>query len=222
LGLRTFKARPTVEDVDLQANRNILQQAQESGVSRFVFISVLHGAEIATKAPIIAPREQFVAQLKQSDLNWTVLRPTGAFNDLQEVFRLAQRGWGIVLADGHHRINPVHGADIAQVVVRSLSDPGLQNSEFDFGGPHTYTQAELPQIAADALGAQLRTVHLPLWTITAAAGLLAPFNPNASGFLKFFAVGAGIEQVGTPVGTHSLEDFYAALAQPTPIEARAN
>ncbi|MGB3186159.1 MAG: hypothetical protein WBG36_08220 [Ornithinimicrobium sp.] len=65
-------------------------------------------------------------------------------------------------------------------------------------------------------------MHLPLWTITALAGLLAPINRSASGFLKFFAIAAGIEQVGTAVGTHSLEDFYAALAQPTPIKARVS
>ncbi|MGB5935916.1 MAG: hypothetical protein WBG36_10390 [Ornithinimicrobium sp.] len=40
-----------------------------------------------------------------------------------------------------------------------------------------------------------------------------PLNRNAAGFLKFFAVAASLEQVGTPVGTQSLEDFYTDLAQ---------
>lgn len=114
---------------------------------RFVFVSVLRGANLAHKAPIIRPREQSVAALKNSTMSWTVLRPIGAFNDLQEVLRLAQRGWRIVLAGGQRRVNPVHGADIALVVVRSLSDPKLENAEFGFVGRQN-TQAKLPQLAA--------------------------------------------------------------------------
>jgi uncharacterized protein YbjT (DUF2867 family) len=125
LGLRTLRPRPTPEAVDLRANLNVLERARRAGVRRFVFVGVLHGRELAGRAPILRPREEFVRRLEESPLTWTVLRPTGAFNDMREVFRLARRGWGVVLGDGRHRINPAHPADIAAVAVRALTDTSL-------------------------------------------------------------------------------------------------
>jgi uncharacterized protein YbjT (DUF2867 family) len=209
LGLRTFRPRPTPEEVDLYANLNILRRAQDAGVGQFIFVSALHVEELADRAPILRPREQFVRTLKDSTLEWTVLRPTGAFNDMAEAFRLARRGWGLVLGDGHTRINPVHAADIADVAVRSITDPSLRRAEFGFGGPETYTMSGIVQLAFRALGKRPRIVHVPLWVADAAVALIRPLNSNAAGFLEMFRQAAAtLDMVGTPVGTHSLKGFY--------------
>lgn len=212
LGLRTFRARPTPEQVDLHANLNILRRAQDAGVRQFVFVSALHVDELAERAPILRPREQFVGILKDSALDWTVLRPTGAFNDMAAAFRLAQRGWGLVLGDGRTMINPVHAADIADVAVRSLTDPSLRGAEFGFGGPETYTMTEIAQLASRVLGKPQRIVYVPLWVADAAVALIRPFNSNAAGFLQMFRQAAAtLDMVGTPVGTHRLQGFYQEL-----------
>ena len=212
LGLRTFRSHPTPEEVDLQANLNILERVQEAGVRQFVLVGVLHADELVEAVPILRPREEFVRRLKDSGLSWTVLRPTGAFNDLREVFRLAERGWGFVLGAGDHRINPVHPADIAGVAVRSITDPSLHDAEFGFGGPETYTQTEIARLASRVLGKRQRIVHVPFWVIDAAVALIRPFNRNAAGFLEFFRQTAARDMVGTPVDEHSLKDFYSSLA----------
>ena len=213
LGLRTFRAHPTPEMVDLQANLNILERACDAGVRRFVFVSVLHADQLLNAVPILRPRENFVQRLQSSGLDWTVLRPTGAFNDMEEIFQSAKRGWGIVLGDGAHRINPVHAADIAAVAVRSLADPALRDTDYEFGGPETYTQTEIVELAFEALGARRRVVHVPLWTVDAAAAIVQPFNRNAAGFMKFFECIATMDMVGTAVGGQSLAEFYRTLAQ---------
>lgn len=213
LGLRTLRAQPTAEAVDLQANLNILEHAQKTGVRQFVFVSVLGADELVEMAPIIRPREEFVERLKDSGLRWTVLRPTGAFNDLEGVFRLAKRGWGVVLGDGKQWINPIHAADIAEVALRSVRDPSLENVEFGFGGPETYTYTEITQLASRALGKKLRIVEVPFWTIDAMVAVTRPFNRNAAGFLKFFQTVASRSLVGTPTGTRSLAEFFHALVR---------
>lgn len=215
LGLRTFRPRPTPEAVDLQANLNILERAQNAGAQQFIFVGVLRADELLEEAPILRPREEFVRRLRDSGLNWTVLRPTGAFNDMEAIFRLAERGWGIVLGDGDHRINPVHAADIAGVAVRSITDPSLHNAEFGFGGPETYTQTEIARLAFRALGKRQRILHVPFRVIDAAAAAISPFNRNAAGFLELFRRAASLEAVGTPVGKHGLRDFYRSLARET-------
>lgn len=212
LGLRTLRRRPSADEVDLHANQNVLECAQAAGVDQFVFIGVLNGKEMMADVPILRPREQFISELKQSGLTWSVIRPTGAFNDGAEVFRIAQRGWAFMLDDGSKRINLIHPADIAKVAVRAISDTELQGTEYGIGGPDTYSQRELTELATDILGKRLRPLRLPGWTVDAVATMLRPFNRNAAGFVRFFRRTLSRDMVGDPVGHHRLADFYKELA----------
>lgn len=212
LGLRTLRRRPSAAEVDLHANQNVLECARAAGVDQFIFIGVLNGKEIMTGVPILRPREQFISELKQSGMTWSVIRPTGAFNDGAEIFRIAQRGWGFMLDGGRHRINLIHPADIAKIAARAISDTQLHGIEYGIGGPDTYTQRELTEIAADVLGRRLRPLHLPGWTVDAVASLLKPFNANGAGFVRFFRHSLSRDMVGEPVGDHHIRDFYRQLA----------
>jgi len=71
------------------------------------------------------------------------------------------------------------------------------------------------------LGKRQRIVHVPFWVIDAAVALIRPFNRNAAGFLEFFRQTAARDMVGTPVGEHSLKDFYSSLAHETKHPKRA-
>ena len=137
---RTLRRRPSAEEVDLRANRNVLECAQATGVDQFVFIGVLNGKEMKADVPIFRPREQFINELKRSGLTWSVIRPTGAFNDGAEIFRIAEQGWAFMLGEGHQRINLIHSADIAEVAVRAISDSQLHETEYGIGWPDTYSQ----------------------------------------------------------------------------------
>ncbi|TCO60892.1 SDR family oxidoreductase [Actinocrispum wychmicini] len=212
IGLRTLRSRPTPEAVDLHANLNVLEQGLRAGVRRFIFVSVLHAVDMMESVPVLRPREEFIQRLKDSGLNWTVLRPTGAFNDMAEIFRFAQRGWGIVFGHGQYRINPVHPADIGQVVVNAITDPSLHNAEFGFGGPDTYTVAGIADLARRVLDRRQRMLHLPYWPVDALAAAVGPFNRNASGFLTFFRRALSRDMVGVPIGQHHLQDYFRALA----------
>lgn len=212
VGLRTLRRRPSADEVDRRANLNVLESAQAAGVRQFIFVGVLDAEELLDQVPILRPREQFVAELEKSELTWTVIKPTGAFNDAAEVFRIAQRGWAFMLGDGRHRINPIHPADIAQVAVRAITDPALHETAYGIGGPDTYTQRELADLAAEVLGKRLRPLRLPGWPLDVIATLLRPVNGNAAGFLRFFRHTLTRDMVGNPVGDHHLDDFYRELA----------
>lgn len=220
IGLRTLRARPTPEQVDLGANLNILDRARQAGVGRFFFVSVLHAAELAQRVPILRPREEFTRRLVDSGTGWTVLRPTGAFNDMGEIFRLAGRGAGMVFGDGHHRINPVHPRDIGDLVAASIRDDTRRDTEFGFGGPDTYTAAEIVELAQQVLGRRRRVLHVPFWPVRALAAALRPVNRNAAGFLTFFGESLGRDMVGAPIGHRRLADYFAALAAGTDTESR--
>ena len=49
---------------------------------------------------------------------------------------MAQKGRASVFGSGENKINPVHGADLAEVCVNALKKP---EKEINVGGPKTFT-----------------------------------------------------------------------------------
>lgn len=212
IGIRSFAPHPSFWDVDYHANMNLLLQARRAGVRQFIFVSVLHGDQVRAGAPLAEARERVVDALQRSDLTWTVLRPTGFFNDMAEIFGLARRGLNVIVGDGRNHINPIHGADLAAEAVRGLRDPSRHDRALDLGGPDTYAFRELGLLAGEALGRRVRTIAIPPALIGAASVAATPFNANAAALLKAVQFLGVTDAVGTPVGRHHLPDFFRELA----------
>ena len=212
LGIRSLSPKPTFWDVDFRANMNVLEWAVRAGVKHFIFVSVLHGDEIRAQVPVAEARERVVDALKASGLTWTVLRPTGFFNDMAEIFGMVrQLGLNLVVGDGASLINPIHGADTAEQVVRAVADPALHNRAVPLGGPDTFTFKGLGELAGEVLGREPRLLSLPMWSLRLAETLAKPFSTNAAGLLKASELLFDVDGVGPPVGTHHLRDFFEEL-----------
>jgi uncharacterized protein YbjT (DUF2867 family) len=91
VGITRQKDNLTYMDVDYQANLNLLQEAQSSGVKKFIYVSVLHGQTLR-KVKICAAKEKFVDALTKSGLEYCIIRPTGFFSDMNEFLDMAQKG----------------------------------------------------------------------------------------------------------------------------------
>lgn len=212
LGVRSLARRPTPWDVDYQGNLNVLTCAQRAGVKHFIFVGVLHGAAARADLPVLEPRERFIDVLRQSGLTWTILRPTGAFNDMAMIFRQARHGRAYLLGSGETRINPIHGADLASEVVRCIEDAGAYNRTYDVGGPDTFTYAEIAQVAFQALGTQPHITHITPRLVDGLSQVLKPFNLTGAGFLRFFRWVMTADMVAVPIGQIHLGDFFRQLA----------
>ena len=121
VGVTRQQGKLTWKDVDYQGNLNLLAEAKRAGVRKFVYVSALDGPQL-THLDIIKAHEDFVAALAASGLEYTVLRPTGYFSDLGEVFEMARKGRVRLFGDGKSRINPIHGADLAVACADALVD----------------------------------------------------------------------------------------------------
>lgn len=89
----------------------------------------------------------------------TVIRPTGFFNDMQEkIFETARRGRVWLVGEGDQRFNPVHGADMAQVIVDAARQGRAAPTVVDVGGPDDLTLREVGELAfrGAGQGAQFR------------------------------------------------------------------
>jgi uncharacterized protein YbjT (DUF2867 family) len=126
LGITKQKDGLTYMEVDYQGNKNILNEALESRVSKFMYVSVLN-ADKLKHLEIIKAKEKFAEELKLSNIEHIIIRPNGFFSDITEVFKMAQKGRVYLFGDGEYRGNPIHGADLAEACVNIMDkvNPGV-------------------------------------------------------------------------------------------------
>ena len=207
LGNRTLARRPSCFEVDFQANRNLLDCARAAAVRQFVFVSILGGAESRRRVPQIEARERVVDALRAGSMAWTVVRPSGFFNDMTELLDMARRGRVWVPAGGA-RFNPIHGADLAEVCVDAVGDTASYGHEIPAGGPDCLTMREVGELAFEALGKQPRISAIPLWVLTAAGTVVRPFNSNLGSLILMMSALAARDLCCDPYGTHRLREFF--------------
>ena len=209
LGNRTFKRRPTVWEVDRDANLHLVRRAHRAKVSRFVFISVLAGQEARARVPQIEAREQVVDALRRGDTPWTIIRPSGFFNDMTEFLDMAQKGTAWLIGKGDSGFNPIHGADLAEFIVDRLEQQSAVGEEFPVGGPETLNQMELAELAFSALGKEPRIRTTPSWLVPLVARMILPFNVNLGSFLAMLGeLSRKADATAPSTGVHRLGDFF--------------
>ena len=125
-------------DVDYQGNSNLLHEAKKSNVKSFLYVSAF-GGEKLRQLKIFEAKEQFVDELKGSGLNNTIMRPNGFFSDMGDFLKMAKNGTVYLFGNGNYILNPIDGADLAEVCLDSIKS--IEN-EVDVGGPDILTQNE--------------------------------------------------------------------------------
>jgi len=195
-------------DVDYQGNKNLLDEALDSGVEKFIYTSVLNGREL-TELDVCEAKELFVDELKRSRLDHCVIRPNGYFSDMEEFFDMAQKGRIYLFGDGEYKLNPIHGEDLAPIFVDAI---GKKEKKIEVGGPETLSHSEIASIAFDAAGKKEKITHIPEWLINISLFLLRTFTPQRIyGPKEFFLTVLSRNMVAPEIGEHTLSEFYSDL-----------
>lgn len=200
--------RLTWHDVDYLGNRNILHEAQRAGAQKFIYVSVFNAKQMLD-IPIVKAHEDFAADLATSGMAYAVIRPTGYFSDLGAFFDMARSGRAYLIGNGQERINPIHGADLAQVCIDALDG---DEHEIDVGGPEILTQRGIAEAAFVALGNPARITTIPAWLAQMAVSAIRPFQRYRADLWQFFVTSAGLDNVAPTTGEYRLIDHYRALA----------
>ncbi|NBC02916.1 MAG: NAD(P)H-binding protein [Bacteroidetes bacterium] len=195
----------TYMNVDYQANLNLLREAQQAKVRKFIYISVIDGDKLRHLA-ITAAKEKFVDELKASGLEYTIIRPNGFYSDMKEFLKMAQKGKIYLFGNGEYKLNPIHGADLAEVCVRAISQKTI---EIIVGGPDILTQNEIAEMAFSAWGKVPNIIHLPDWSRRALITGAKIFSTSKKfGALEFFLTMMGRDNMAPRHGSYRLQDFY--------------
>lgn len=205
VGITRQKDGLTYNDVDYQANRNLLTIAESAAVSTFMYVHVLN-AEKLRHVAMIQAKQAFVDELKGSRLEHVVICPTGFFSDMEEFLSMARSGRVYLFGDGSSRINPIHGADLAEVCATAL---GTRDRQIDVGGPEVLTYREIAELAFDVLGETEKITCVPKPLVATVVGALRWLTPaKVFGPLQFMASIMTMDVVGQPHGQRRLADHF--------------
>lgn len=170
-----------VEQVDLRGNLRLIQAAQEQGIRHFTYISVLGAPQFLKDAPVFKAKAAVESTLRCSDLNYTILRPSGLASnilDLAESFR--RTGIYLLLGDGKSRSSLVSTDDLAQMAIRSVEIPEAQQQVFSVGGPQILRRDQIPDLFGRLFAREPFIVRVPLDVLDGGRTLLNWIDPELS------------------------------------------
>ena len=205
VGITRQKDGLTYMDVDYQGNANLLNEAKLSGVDSFLYVSAINGDKLR-HLKIFEAKEKFVDELKESGLDYTIMRPNGFFSDMKDFLAMAKKGKIYLFGKGNFKLNPIHGDDLAQVCVDKMSS---DEKDISVGGPDMLTQNELATLALNAWGKKSTIVHLPDWIRKFTIWSVRTFTSSKTyGPIEFFLTAMADDNIANKYGSKRLKDFF--------------
>lgn len=210
VGITKQKDGLTYMDVDYAANRNLLNEGVKSGVKKFIYVSVLNGEKLKN-LKICAAKERFVEELKNTGIDYCIIRPNGFFSDISEFFTMAKKGTVYLFGGGEFKSNPVHGEDLAKIIVQNIE---THAKEIEIGGPEILTQNQIAELAFNALGQKKKIIHIPDWIRKLTLRIVRLFTGSKTyGPIEFFMTVMGMEMIAPEFGIHTLKEYFENLAE---------
>ena len=205
VGITKQKDGLTYNDVDYKANVNLIDEAKKKGVKKFIYISVFNG-QLLRHLKICEAKEKLVDYLKGSGLDYCIIRPNGFFSDMGEFLEMAKSGRVFLFGKKDFKFNPIHGMDLAEVCVRSITS---DEKEIDVGGPNIFTQREVAELAFKVLSKKVVIISLPDWIRTSLLWLFRTLTPQKFyGPFEFFLTIMAMDNVCPRFGHHKLETYF--------------
>ena len=162
-------ARGDLLETDIKGTRNLVQAAQESGASRFIYLSHL-GADRASAYPLMTAKAIAEDSIRKSSLDYTILR-AGIVYGPQDRFTtaLARMIQSIPLVfplpdQGDTLLQPLWIEDLANILLWTLDNPKTERELFEIGGPEQLSFRDIIVTMLDVMGVNrtLISVSTPL------------------------------------------------------------
>ncbi|MDG1066516.1 MAG: NAD(P)H-binding protein [Luminiphilus sp.] len=163
--------------VEYDANNRLLAVALKWGVQRFLLLSA-----ICVQKPRLAFQKEklrFEATLRESNLPWTIIRPTAFFKSLSgQIVRLKQGKPFFIFGNGTlTACKPIAEQDLATFMVEQLTHASAIGAILPIGGPGpAITPLGQAQLLGQLMQQPVKTRSLPPRLFLIAAAVLSPFG----------------------------------------------
>lgn len=152
------------ERIHLGGTENCLAAAASHGVDRFLQMSAL-GADPHGETHYIRSKGRAEKAVRDSDLDWTIVRPSVVFGDGGEFLSFTRKLTPPVLAPlpggGKTRFQPIYIEDIVSMLADAL-DGEHSEMTYKIGGPEVLTLAEVAKLARKATGQSVTILPVPM------------------------------------------------------------
>jgi len=144
----------TVQTVDWEGNRNLIDAAKTAGVKQFIFVSVAF-ADSNSPVPIWQAKGKTENYLRESGLPYTIIAPNGYMEALMPmvVGMPAMMGQPVTLVgEGRRKHSYISVSDVAAFVLASIGHPAALNQKLIIGGPEPVSFRDAVAIYERVLG----------------------------------------------------------------------
>jgi uncharacterized protein YbjT (DUF2867 family) len=210
-----------MKQVDWDGQVNLIRAAQAAGIERFVFMSIMDAAAYP-HVPLMEIKRCTEAFLKESGLNYTILRPCGFHQGLigQYAIPLLEKQAVWVMGEAS-AIAYLDTQDVAKFAVRALSRPETENQSYDLAGPRAWEPYEIIRLCERLSARDAKISRMPAGLLRAVRRIAQFFEWtwDVSDRLAFTEVIASGKPLNTdmtavyaafdfdPAKTVTLEDF---------------
>ena len=161
------------EQVNVRGTRRVVDAAERAGIRRFVHLSVM-GVADDPKLGYLCSKWLGEQAVRQSSLDWVVLRPSlmfgqgdGFFNLVKTTLRFWSPGVVAIPGRGDSRFQPLAAEDLAIAVERCLTDAGRAGSVYELGGPDWLTYRQIVDEVMRVTGMRRLKLPIPIPLISA-------------------------------------------------------
>ncbi|WP_435077493.1 complex I NDUFA9 subunit family protein [Halococcus sp. AFM35] len=178
--------------VHLGGTENAVRAAEEHDVERFVQMSAL-GADPRGPTAYIRAKGEAEGVVRDSDLDWTVFRPSVVFGDGDEFAsftKMLTTPYVTGLPGANTvRFQPIWVGDFAPMLVDSIEDDEHVDQIYEIGGPAVLTLGDVTKLVYRAEGKSVSVVHVPTSLAKVGGTLIGPvpfvpFGPDQARSLE--------------------------------------
>ena len=208
VGITRQKDGLTYMDVDYACNKNLLDEALVADVQKFMYIAALNGKQLRN-LKIMEAKERFVDYLQNANIESYVIRPSGFFSDITEMYKMAQKGKIYVFGKGEFKANPIHGADLAEFCIKKLTS---KSGVYEVGGPDILSQTDIAKIAFASLNKKVIIQKIPVGIVKISRWCVTHFtNETTYGPIEFFLTVLIKDMIAPRYGSIRLKDYFNSL-----------
>jgi len=145
----------------------VVRAMEEAGVSRGVFVST---TSLFTNLNVTSKKIRIEAEetIRNSNLNYTILRPTMIYGDLQDrnisrLVRFISRYPIIpVLGSGDFLQQPVCVKDVAAAIISSAFTSTTECKSYNIPGSHSISYNQMIDVVSEQLQKKIIKIHIPM------------------------------------------------------------
>lgn len=212
-------AGDSIATVDRQGQLNVVAEAAEAGVKRFVYVSFLESAE---QFPLQDAKRAVEKKLMTSGMTYTILRPTF----FMEIWISPHLGFdpttkkATIYGHGVNEISFISIKDVAAFAVNALSNREAENAIIDLGGPEAISPLNVVRTFEEQEGYNYQLQYVPVEALKAQKeGSDNPLQESFAALMLTYAAGAAVPMKETAmlfgVIQTSLRDYSRHLLRAT-------